>query len=196
MIKLKGIDGSGESRLINRLTVLLLIFIFPVGAAFMWLFCGWKRYIKILITALLATIVILNIFAANRIDDTIFTSPYEQKVNIYSDNIENPVWITSSGTRYHTEDCSVLKDSGRSIPLAEALDKNMTPCSKCHPDEEDAAAATESEAAVSTAGTVWVTESGTKYHREGCSSIRNGAVEITYEAAIARGLEPCGICKP
>lgn len=43
--------------------------------------------------------------------------------------------------------------------------------------------------------TVYVTKTGSKYHRAGCRHAENGSA-ITRSQAVSRGLEPCGTCKP
>lgn len=40
------------------------------------------------------------------------------------------------------------------------------------------------------------TETGGKYHRAECSSLKHSDIELTLEAAKEMGLEPCGRCKP
>ena len=44
--------------------------------------------------------------------------------------------------------------------------------------------------------TVWITASGTKYHRESCRYAADGATELSRADAEAAGYTPCGICKP
>lgn len=44
--------------------------------------------------------------------------------------------------------------------------------------------------------TVYITNTGTKYHRESCSSLSKSRIPITLEEAVERGYEPCGICQP
>ncbi|MDR1420978.1 MAG: thermonuclease family protein, partial [Treponema sp.] len=44
--------------------------------------------------------------------------------------------------------------------------------------------------------TVYVTNTGTKYHRENCSSLRRSKIAVTLDAAARSGYEPCGICEP
>ena len=44
--------------------------------------------------------------------------------------------------------------------------------------------------------TVYITKSGTKFHRAGCSSLSKSKIAISYEDAISRGFEPCGRCAP
>ena len=46
-----------------------------------------------------------------------------------------------------------------------------------------------------TAQTVYVTESGKKYHSKNCDIVKTGKKGITLEEAKKRGLEPCKSCK-
>jgi competence protein ComEC len=43
---------------------------------------------------------------------------------------------------------------------------------------------------------VYITRTGTKYHKEGCSSLSQSKIEIKLADAIAKGYGPCTICKP
>ncbi len=43
---------------------------------------------------------------------------------------------------------------------------------------------------------VYVTRTGSKYHREGCSSLRAGATAVSLAEATAAGYEPCARCDP
>jgi endonuclease YncB( thermonuclease family) len=43
--------------------------------------------------------------------------------------------------------------------------------------------------------TVYVTKSGTKYHREGCRYLSNSAIPISLQNAVER-YQPCSVCKP
>lgn len=43
---------------------------------------------------------------------------------------------------------------------------------------------------------VHITETGEKYHREGCRYLKDSDLEITREEAEKRGLTPCGKCRP
>ena len=56
------------------------------------------------------------------------------------------VYITKSGSKYHTSSCSYLSKSKTSIDLSEAKEKGFTPCSRCKPDSKvDAEVDTEKE---------------------------------------------------
>ena len=43
---------------------------------------------------------------------------------------------------------------------------------------------------------VYVTKTGTKYHLEGCSSLRSSKIPTTLQEAVSRGMGPCSICSP
>lgn len=43
---------------------------------------------------------------------------------------------------------------------------------------------------------VFITKSGTKYHKEGCSYISSSKIPMLKEQAINEGIEPCSKCYP
>jgi micrococcal nuclease len=44
--------------------------------------------------------------------------------------------------------------------------------------------------------TVYVTNSGKSYHREGCGSLKRSKIAVTLADAVRSGYAPCSICKP
>jgi micrococcal nuclease len=52
------------------------------------------------------------------------------------------------------------------------------------------------EADTSPALVVYVTNSGTKYHINGCSALRRSRIAVGLADAVRSGYEPCSICKP
>ena len=42
--------------------------------------------------------------------------------------------------------------------------------------------------------TVYITKSGARYHRAGCSSLRKSAIPMSRAEAVRRGLTPCRRC--
>jgi hypothetical protein len=50
---------------------------------------------------------------------------------------ETTVYITTSGTKYHLENCRSLKKSKVAIPLSDAVRKGYDPCKICHPPTID-----------------------------------------------------------
>ncbi len=43
---------------------------------------------------------------------------------------------------------------------------------------------------------VYITETGTKYHRSGCRYLDSSSIKIERSTAQAQGYEACGVCKP
>lgn len=54
-------------------------------------------------------------------------------LSYYTDEVI--VFVTESGKKYHTADCSYLTDSAMPVSLAQANAEGKTPCSRCHPPE-------------------------------------------------------------
>jgi micrococcal nuclease len=44
--------------------------------------------------------------------------------------------------------------------------------------------------------TVYITSSGTKYHREGCIYLKDNKIAVRLSEAKRRGYTPCGVCNP
>lgn len=44
------------------------------------------------------------------------------------------------------------------------------------------------------AGIVYITETGTKYHNDGCRYLEDSKIEIAIEVAIAQGYTACAVC--
>ncbi|MHB1316190.1 MAG: hypothetical protein ACYCX2_12065 [Christensenellales bacterium] len=51
------------------------------------------------------------------------------------DPITTIVYITKTGSKYHSEGCQYLRKSCISISLEQAKKLGYTPCSKCHPPD-------------------------------------------------------------
>ena len=50
-------------------------------------------------------------------------------------------------------------------------------------------------AAMATEETVWIAETGRRYHYENCRTLRGGRREITIHEARRQGYMPCGVCR-
>ena len=44
--------------------------------------------------------------------------------------------------------------------------------------------------------TVYITKTGSKYHRAGCRYLSQSAIQIDKSEAIRQGYTPCSVCKP
>lgn len=43
---------------------------------------------------------------------------------------------------------------------------------------------------------VYITRTGKKYHREGCSALKSSKIRVTLKEAYERGYKPCSLCEP
>jgi hypothetical protein len=43
---------------------------------------------------------------------------------------------------------------------------------------------------------VFITKTGEKYHRDGCSSLRRSRIAVSLKEAVGRRFGACKICKP
>lgn len=123
------------------------------------------------------------------------------------------VYITKTGTKYHTPDCRYLSQSKIAVDLEEAVKSGYSPCSVCSPGtkpkansrEEKLGAYQTKDTIIKNAGvkqnvvsgqTVYITKSGTKYHRSGCTYLKSSSIPISLEDAKNIGYGACSVCKP
>lgn len=60
----------------------------------------------------------------------------------------------------------------------------------------EAEAAEEAAKSTQSSHTVYVTNTGSKYHSAGCRHLKKSKIEIGYDEARSQGYEPCGVCNP
>jgi micrococcal nuclease len=117
------------------------------------------------------------------------------------------VYITSSGKKYHADGCRYLSKSKIAIELSDAIARGYGPCSACNPPTGDSATTVQQPTtAVKTTSaatpsndvgeqTVYVTRTGSKYHRAGCRYLSKSAIPMKLKDAATR-YSPCGACNP
>ena len=98
------------------------------------------------------------------------------------------VYVNERGSKFHTHDCPAIAQSqdAWSMPRQEALARGYTPCRLCLSTSQQRAPQR----------TVYITETGTKYHSLGCSHLRRSCIPISLEEAERKGYEPCSRCSP
>lgn len=119
--------------------------------------------------------------------DAVKTDISDQQFTSQSDCI---VYITKTGTKYHRDGCRHLTKSKIPIPLKEAV-ISYSPCSVCNPPIIHVDESVQKKTGV----TVYVTRTGTKYHRAGCRYLKKSSIPISLEEAKGR-YSPCGVCNP
>lgn len=81
-----------------------------------------KRYLLILLTALIVAIGSPNAFAQHH--------PKHVRKHYTKEAV---VYVTRTGSKYHTVDCSYLRYSSLPMNKSEALAAGYTACSRCNP---------------------------------------------------------------
>ena len=57
-------------------------------------------------------------------------------------------------------------------------------------------AGTSNDTATTTSYTVYITDTGSKYHRDGCRYLKQSKIAIDKDSAIAQGYGACSVCNP
>jgi uncharacterized secreted protein with C-terminal beta-propeller domain len=104
------------------------------------------------------------------------------------------VYINGNDNVYHFKGCSLITNNSIPITMNEATSRNYEVCPICIKAEVDKMYRLEKLA--KDGDTVYITNSGSKYHREGCRYLSKSSVPISRSEAEARGYEPCSVCKP
>ena len=78
------------------------------------------------------------------------------------------------------------------VVIAVAL---MAGCSS-EPDKTSPAGKSETEQLDTNAETVYITKTGSKYHRRDCGYLKKSKIPILKSKAISRGFDGCSRCKP
>jgi hypothetical protein len=112
------------------------------------------------------------------------------------------VYVTRTGHSYHRAGCSSLSHSSIQTTRSEAVAHGYAACKRCGGSDCEPAhvsgSASDSLRQPAPPGakdcTVYVTKSGARYHKAGCSSLHGGGTQMTRSAARANGLTPCKHC--
>lgn len=96
----------------------------------------------------------------------------------------NPVWIfPDSGKKFHSENCSYVKENAKQMVLTGDLKIQYQPCRLCRPGDLPVGS--------------WVycfIDTGKVYHRAECRQVEKYTIEIDKEDALGRGYTPCSKC--
>lgn len=116
---------------------------------------------------------------------------------------DQTVYITRTGKKYHSGSCRYLSKSKIPISLKAAVDRGYTPCSVCGPPtlEEPVSSPSSSSYSQPTKSqpqeeTVYVTKTGSKYHRAGCRYLSRSCIAMNLSSAKSSGYSPCSVCGP
>jgi competence protein ComEC len=100
---------------------------------------------------------------------------------------------------YRTDEAGtiVATSVGKSISFnKQPSSVNISSTASEKTDKADNTAVSSGNSTASNDMIVYITKTGSKYHRENCSSLRSSRIPISLSEAKQRGYEPCKICKP
>lgn len=124
------------------------------------------------------------------------------------DNQTDTVYVTKTGSKYHRDGCRYLSKSKIPISLSDA-EKSYSPCSVCSPptlssnasnstvtpDKPKEATAPQKTETQEKETTVYITKTGSKYHRSGCQYLSKSKIAISLSDAKS-GYGACSKCNP
>lgn len=123
------------------------------------------------------------------------TPSAEPEDDLQSDTQIEPEAISDEPEEQKVQEEVTTKSPESEIPVdsePEQTDKAPEPEQPAAPEEAVAAVDEEEEVEV----IVYITDTGTKYHRGSCRHLKKSKIETTLEKAKAQGYEPCGTCDP
>ncbi|ACA59236.1 copper amine oxidase domain protein [Candidatus Desulforudis audaxviator MP104C] len=127
------------------------------------------------------------------------TTPSQQQVQTQG----NTVYITKTGAKYHRNGCQYLARSKIPIDLSNAVASGYTPCSVCNPGQISSSTSSPILTMPSSTPqiqkqdvTVYVTRTGSKYHRGGCRYLSKSQIPMSLSNAKASGYTACSVCGP
>ncbi len=113
-------------------------------------------------------------------------------------NISDKVYITKTGSKYHSDECRYLSQSKIEIDINDAVSQGYTACSVCKPPTlpgngtiNKSPPTTEQKEV-----TVYITKTGAKYHNSGCRYLSKSMIPISLKNAKSSGYTPCSVCGP
>lgn len=118
-------------------------------------------------------------------------------VHVWRTDQDGSVYAVSDGTSVSVMSTSGSVQSSTEIAAQEAA--AQAAAAQAAAEQEAARIAAEQAAAAQAADpssqTVYITNTGEKYHRDGCRYLKS-RIETTLGAAVAQGYEPCKVCNP
>lgn len=132
---------------------------------------------------------------------------HDLKIKTYRTDLSGHITFTSDGEKvtvansakeyvYSKQEAPVVKNEPKPTPAPAPV-----PAPTPKPSPEPTTAPVETPEPVvdnnqNVSKIVYITKTGEKYHLDGCRSLSRSQIEITLDKAIARGFEPCSVCKP
>ena len=130
-------------------------------------------------------------FSSQAADAQYRQSVAENDVQAYRQDLE-ALTTEKDGLAEQVAQLSAENEALKADAQAAAAESTAQPAASA--PAEDAAASQAPAAAAPAGETVYITNSGTKYHQDGCSFLSKSKIPISLDDAIAGGYEPCSRC--
>lgn len=109
------------------------------------------------------------------------------------------VYVTPNGKKYHTQSCRYYSSSCTALNINDAEQSGYSACSICSNGSSMVTTKsntqnTATQSVNNSEGTVYVTASGKKYHRNGCQYLKSVAASYSITEAEQKGYSPCSRC--
>lgn len=140
----------------NFWIILFLIVFFPVGLYLMWRYAKWNKAVKVIVTVLIAYAVMQSVFDTETetqkspeitaestldvtvtptIEPTLTPIPTKEPTStpiVSSEKTDYTVWISGTGSKYHSNSNCSNMSSPTEISLSDAKAMGYEPCDKCY----------------------------------------------------------------
>ena len=198
----------------NIIIICATLLFFPLGLLMMWRYSKWKLWVKILISVFVAAAVC--VIALGTSPDAASISVKPEVVCLETDMIKlievdiSPQNTNPKNIRYISGDNSIARGENSQIKgispgyteiyaedIKSGVKSNIIKVTVLENiSSELSSLQNKINPPTQKDGMVYISESGTKYHRYNCSSLKSTKNEISVEDAIAAGKTPCSICTP
>lgn len=127
------------------------------------------------------------------------------KTEVHAATSQGTVYITDTGSKYHSEGCRHLQKSKHAISVEDAKSSGYSACKNCGgiPSNGGSAVTASANQKVKSTDTnvasgtkVWLSATGSKYHSiNKCGNMNpSKARQVTESEAISKGIEKCSNC--
>ena len=116
-------------------------------------------------------------------------------ISVYRTDLAGTITAVSDGSTITFGQAPEAGSTGAADPAATAVQTTVATTTAATATAAATTAAT-TAADPGDAYIVYITETGSKYHRDGCRYLSQSKIEITLSDALASGYTPCSVCKP
>ena len=148
-----------------------------------------KEQIKTIVIAVLSIILLCFIFSDN-------TQELSNKIENLTDsnnNLTSKIIELNEVLEHKNKEIENLEKAQNEIMSNNQISQDTSLTDNSVPDNS-ASQSTSNNSSNENEQLVWVGSSGTKYHNQGCRTLKGNGYQITLEKALSEGRQPCKVC--